>query len=54
MKNDFIPNEKLNISARKVTDAIWDIQLEIDHGYKYPNTLEAVNNIINDRFKERC
>jgi len=38
MKNDFIPNEKLNISARKVTDAIWDIQLEIDHGSKYPNT----------------
>jgi hypothetical protein len=51
LQKDSIPNENLNVSARKITDAIWDIKLSIDYGSKFFNTLEAVNRIVNGRFK---
>ena len=51
LQEDLIPTENLNVSARKITDAIWDIKLSIDYGSKFLNTLEAVNRIVNDRFK---
>jgi hypothetical protein len=51
LQKDSIPNENLNVSARKITDAIWDIKLSIDYGSKFLNTLEAVNRIVNGRFK---
>ena len=51
LQKDSIPTENLNVSARKITDAIWDIKLAIDYGSKFSNTLEAVNRIVNNRFK---
>ena len=51
LQEDLIPTENLNVSARKITDAIWDIKLSIDYGSRFLNTLEAVNRIVNDRFK---
>jgi hypothetical protein len=51
LQKDSIPTENLNVSARKITDAIWDIKLSIDYGSRFLNTLEAVNTIVNNRFK---
>jgi hypothetical protein len=31
LQKDSIPTENLNVSARKITDAIWDIKLSIDY-----------------------
>jgi hypothetical protein len=51
LQKDSIPTENLNVSARKITDAVWDIKLSIDYGSRFLNTLEAVNTIVNNRFK---
>ena len=51
LQKDSIPTENLNVCARKITDAIWDIKLSIDYSSRFSNTLEAVNRIVNDRFK---
>jgi hypothetical protein len=51
LENDFVPEENLNVSARKITDAVWELKLSLDYGTRFPNTLEKVNKIINDRFQ---
>jgi hypothetical protein len=51
LQKDSIPTENLNVFARKITDAVWDIKLSIDYGSRFLNTLEAVNTIVNNRFK---
>jgi hypothetical protein len=51
LKADSIPDENLNVSARKITDAIWDIKLAIDYDSRFSHTIEAVNKIINNRFE---
>jgi hypothetical protein len=51
LKADSTPEEQLNVFARKVTDAIWDIKLSIDYGSRFQNTLETVKQIINNRFQ---
>ena len=51
LKNDFVPEENLNVSARKITDAVWELKVSLDYGSRFPNTLEKVNKIINDRFQ---
>jgi hypothetical protein len=50
LKNDNVTGEQLNVFARKITDSIWELQLSLDYGDRFKNTLEKVNKIINDRF----
>jgi uncharacterized protein YjaG (DUF416 family) len=51
LKSDSLDGDQLNVFARKITDSIWELQLSLDHGNRFQNTLEKVNKIINDRFK---
>ena len=51
LKSDSLEGEQLNVFARKITDSIWELQLSLDYGSRFQNTLEKVNKIINDRFK---
>jgi hypothetical protein len=50
LKSDSVEGDQLNVFARKITDSIWELQLSLDYGSRFQNTLEKVNKIINDRF----
>lgn len=50
LKNDTVNSDQLNLSARNITDAIWDMKLAIDFDNPLTNTLSIVNEIINNRF----
>lgn len=51
LKSDSVDGDQLNVFARKITDSIWELQLSLDYGTRFQNTLERVNKIISDRFR---
>jgi hypothetical protein len=52
LKADLIPNENLDVAARKITRAIWDIKLSTAYNLDFSNTMVAIQDIVNNRFSE--
>lgn len=52
MKIDGIPSEVAQASARRVTDAVWDLHLSLNFGQiNLQETVRVVKNIVDSKIK---
>lgn len=52
MKFDGIPSEVAQASARRVTDAVWDLHLSLNFGQiNLQETVRVVKNIVDSKIK---
>lgn len=52
MKIDGIPPEVAQTSARRVTDAVWDLHLSLNFGHiNLEKTVKAVRDIVDSKIK---
>jgi hypothetical protein len=53
LRSDLVEEKNSIVTAKRLTDAIWDLHLVLNSGTnQLNNTVENVKNIIEDRFKK--